>query len=244
MSACCEPPWPCAANPVGAKSVLYWAVLCQKLRCRCTDRELQVPRKHQYSLLEPKAWGASSSLFAVKYWLAGSAHLCEVMNLPTAGSQQARKCFVIALLKRITEPSSVLSSSLLCGAEQAGGTMAGKKCHWWLLTAFQRKDENVSVLQSSPNCTWLTLLCERIQGERRECPLALTTFTFWQYSCYCWIRNCCTGEVPHVCIRGYSFAVSCSFFSHFSSSLCEGGFMQWSLSASIFMLQTRLIVSV
>lgn len=113
--------------------------------CRCLGN-IHIP------FWSPRPWGASSSLFALKYWLASSTHLCEVMNLPTAGSQQARKCFVIALLKRITKPSSVLGSSSSCrGAERAGGRMAGKKCHWWLLTAFQRKNENVFVLQSSPN---------------------------------------------------------------------------------------------
>lgn len=30
--------------------------------------------------------------------------VCELMNLPTAGSQQAGKCLVIALPKRLTDP--------------------------------------------------------------------------------------------------------------------------------------------
>lgn len=74
--------------------------------CRCLGN-INIP------FWSPRHGEQAAVFFAVKYWLASSAHLCEVMNLPTAGSQRARKCFVIALLKRISEPSSVPRQQLV-----------------------------------------------------------------------------------------------------------------------------------
>lgn len=82
--------------------------------------------------------------------------VCEVMNLPTAGSQQAGKCLMIALLKKITEPCSVLEGSLsFHGTKWARSRITEKKCHWWPFAPFQNKNGNVSILQSCLNSVWL-----------------------------------------------------------------------------------------